>query len=49
MTAFLMTLRRKNLLPHAPLVYTYGIMLAYGMFVACAEGERGGALHMTMT
>ena len=48
-TAFLMTLRRKNLLPHAPLVYTYGLMLAYGMFVACAEGERAGVLHMTMT
>lgn len=28
-TAFLMTLRRKNLAPHTPLVFTYGFMLAY--------------------
>ena len=44
-----MTLRRKNLLPHSPLVYTYGLMLVYGMLVACAEGQAFGSLHMTMT
>ena len=48
-TAFLMTLRRKNLLPHTPLVYTYGIMLMYGMLVTCVDANRFGVLHMTMT
>jgi len=33
-TAFLMTLRRKNLLPHGPLVKTYGIMLLFGLVVS---------------
>ena len=42
-TAFLMTLRRKNLLPHGPLVSTYGIMLIYGFVVATYDARSYGA------
>jgi len=36
-TAFLMTLRRKNLVPHTPLLYIYGVMLSFGFFVATSD------------
>lgn len=36
-TAFLMTLRRKNLLPHMTFVYIYGVMLAFGFATSCNE------------
>jgi hypothetical protein len=33
-TAFLMTLRRKNIAPHGPLVVTYGVMLTSGFLIS---------------
>jgi hypothetical protein len=39
-TAFLMTLRRKNLLPHTPLVILYGFMLFFGLCVATNDHTR---------
>ena len=40
-----MTLRRKNLLPHSPLVYTYGLMLVYGMLNPQAPAARAHSCH----
>ncbi|KAL1526180.1 hypothetical protein AB1Y20_014908 [Prymnesium parvum] len=36
-TAFLMTLRRKNLAPHRPLVRIYGVMLTFGFVIATLD------------
>tara|TARA_B110001452_G_scaffold34290_1_gene26457 strand:+ start:8665 stop:9663 length:999 start_codon:yes stop_codon:yes gene_type:complete len=44
--AFLMTIRRKNLLPHGVLVTTYGAMLAFGFVVASYEHHRLGMVCM---
>jgi len=41
-TAFLMTLRRKNLAPHGPLVVTYGVMLAAGAAVSLYDHSSAG-------
>jgi hypothetical protein len=41
-TAFLMTLRRKNLAPHGPLVTTYGAMLTAGFAVSTIDHAMHG-------
>jgi hypothetical protein len=41
-TAFLLTLRRKNLAPHGPLIRVYGIMLAAGFGVATYDHYTHG-------
>jgi hypothetical protein len=47
--AFLMTIRRKNLVPHNPLVATYGAMLVFGFIVASYEHQRFGLFAMVNT
>ena len=49
-TAFLLTLRRKNLAPHTALVNMYGAMLAFGFVVASQEAleENSWALANTL-
>jgi len=41
-TAFLMTLRRKNIAPHNPLVVTYGVMLTAGFLVSTHDHVTHG-------
>ena len=41
-TAFLMTLRRKNLAPHGPLVTTYGLMLGTGFVISTIDHSMHG-------
>ena len=41
-TAFLMTLRRKNIAPHGPLVTTYGVMLTLGALVSLYDHATAG-------
>jgi len=41
-TAFLMTLRRKNIAPHGPLVVTYGVMLTAGFLVSTHDHYTHG-------
>ena len=41
-TAFLMTLRRKNLAPHGPLVVTYGLMLTAGAMISTYDHYLNG-------
>jgi hypothetical protein len=41
-TAFLLTLRRKNLAPHGPLIKCYGVMLAAGFGVATYDHYTHG-------
>jgi len=45
-TAFLMTLRRKNLVPHGPLVTTYGVMLASGFVISTIDHTLHGSWLM---
>jgi len=49
-TAFLMTLRRKNLAPHKQLVTTYGAMLSFGFVIATKDAlsESSWALANTV-
>jgi|MDTA01.1.fsa_nt_gb hypothetical protein len=47
-TAFLLTLRRKNLAPHNPLMITYGAMLAFGIGVALYEAHLMGSTIMPL-
>jgi len=47
-TAFLMTLRRKNLAPHTPLVFTYGGMLLVCLLVATHELWLFGSIAMPL-
>jgi len=42
LTAFLMTLRRKNLAPHGPLVTTYGLMLVGGACTSILDHSLHG-------
>ena len=42
-TAFLMTLRRKNLAPHGPLVVGYGIMLTAGFCISTYDHYLHGS------
>lgn len=45
-TAFLMTLRRKNLAPHGPLVTTYGFMLTAGFVISTIDHTMHGSWLM---
>jgi len=45
-TAFLMTLRRKNVAPHGPLVATYGVMLTAGAMVSAYDHASAGCFLM---
>ena len=42
-TAFLLTLRRKNLCPHGPLVATYGLLLIWGFLVSTFDHYQHGS------
>lgn len=46
-TAFLMTLRRKNLVSHTPLIATYGIMLVLGLCVSTYDHITADMLLLT--
>ncbi|KAJ1459636.1 hypothetical protein M885DRAFT_510802 [Pelagophyceae sp. CCMP2097] len=46
-TAFLLTLRRKNLVPHKPLVVLYGVMLSTGFAVSTYD-HRGSFLALNI-
>ena len=48
-TAFLMTLRRKNLAPHYPLVATYGAILAFALGVALYETSYFSSVFMVLS
>jgi len=48
-TAFLMTLRRKNLAPHGPLVTTYGAMLTAGFVISTIDHSLHGSWLMANT
>ena len=48
-TAFLMTLRRKNLAPHGPLVTTYGAMLTSGFVISTIDHSMNGCWLMVNT
>lgn len=48
-TAFLMTLRRKNIAPHGPLVVTYGVMLSLGFLVSTYDHYLHGSWLMVNT
>lgn len=48
-TAFLMTLRRKNIAPHWPLVIGYGIMLASGFVISSYDHYIHGSWLMVNT
>jgi hypothetical protein len=46
-TAFLMTLRRKNLVSHTPLVITYAIMLTIGLCISTYDLIVAGSFYTT--
>jgi hypothetical protein len=46
-TAFLMTLRRKNLVPHTPLVVTYAVMLTIGLCISTHDLIIGQCFYAT--
>lgn len=48
-TAFLMTLRRKNLAPHGPLVVTYGVMLTAGFCISTYDHFTHGSWLLVNT
>jgi len=48
-TAFILTLRRKNLVPHLPIVFFYGLMLAFGFFVNLYDLNMANSFLMVNT
>jgi len=48
-TAFLMTLRRKNIAPHGPLVFGYGVMLTAGFLIATYDHYTHGCWLLANT
>jgi len=48
-TAFLMTLRRKNLAPHHALVQTYGVMLTFGFVIATKDALSASSWALVNT
>jgi len=48
-TAFLMTLRRKNLAPHNALVRTYGVMLSLGFVIATNDALSANSWALLQT